>query len=386
MAASAAPWSAGPGVARAPELPVLWAGALAGCAAAAVSVQLALASDHVAEPGLQAALLDWITLPYILAGLVAWWRRPDSRFGPLMVTAGFVMFLSSFQWANAPAPYTLGLAFDLLPVALFIHLFLAFPDGRLERRPGRAVVAAAYAAAIGLQVAKMLLGAGGPDNLLAVVTEPAAADVVQDVQLIAMAALALTGIALLAARRRRFGRPLRRSVSLLVDSFALGLAMIARAVAGAARSSCPAFETIRRVTFVVIGARAGRLPDRPDGRATRPLRRRRPVRRAAGRSAPSDSPRRPRTCPSRSVAGAGVLAARVRERASTSTAGRWSCPAPDSGRATTVIDVKGATSRLCFTTRRWTTSPSCSIRSARPRRSRSRTGACTPSSGLASRS
>src|SRR5688572_29682712 len=148
MAASAPPWSAGPGVARAPGSSVLWALALAGCAAAAVSVELALASDHVAEPGLQAALLDWITLPYILAGLVAWWRRPDSRFGPLMVAAGFAMFLSSLQWANAPAPYTLGLAFDLLPAALFVHLFIAFPGGRLGRRPERVVVAAGYAAAV----------------------------------------------------------------------------------------------------------------------------------------------------------------------------------------------------------------------------------------------
>jgi MYXO-CTERM domain-containing protein len=252
MAASAAPWNAGPGVARAPESPVLWAGALAGCAAAAVSVQLALASDHVAEPALQAALLDWITVPYVLAGLVAWWRRPDSRFGPLMVIAGFVVFLSSFQWANAPAPYTLGLAFDLLPVALFVHLFLAFPDGRLGSHPERVVVAAGYTAAVGLQFVKIVLGAGGPDNLLAVVAEPAAADVVQDVQLITLAALALIGIALLAARRRRSGRPLRRAVSLLVDSFALGLVMIA-ALMLAGAFELPAFETIRRVTFVVIG-------------------------------------------------------------------------------------------------------------------------------------
>lgn len=252
MAASAPPWSPGSGVARAPGSPVLWAVALAGCAAAALSVELALASDHVAEPVLRAALLDWITLPYVLAGLVAWWRRPDSRFGPLMVAAGFVMFLSSLQWANAPAPYTLGLAFDLLPVAVFLHLFLAFPDGRLERRPERAVLAATYAAAVGLQLVKMLLGAGGPDDALAVVTEPAAADIVQDVQLIALATLALTGTVLLAVRRRRHGRPLRRAVSLLVDSFALGLVMIA-ALMLAGAFELPAFETIRRVTFGVLG-------------------------------------------------------------------------------------------------------------------------------------
>jgi signal transduction histidine kinase len=252
LAASVPPWSARQGVARTPELPVLWAGALAGCAAAAVSIQLAFASDHLAEPGLRAALLDWITLPYILAGLIAWWRRPDSRFGPLMVVAGFVMFLSSFQWANEPAPYTLGLTFDLLPVALFLHLFLAFPDGRVESRVERVVVAAAYAAALGLQFAKMLLGGDDADNLVAVAAQPVAAGTVADVQLIALAALSLAGIVLLGVRRQRSGPPLRRSVSLLVDSFALGLvALAALMLAGA--FELPAFETIRRVTFGIVG-------------------------------------------------------------------------------------------------------------------------------------
>jgi signal transduction histidine kinase len=206
----------------------------------------------VPEPGLQAALLDWITLPYILGGLIAWWRRPDSRFGPLMVAAGFAMFVSSFQWANSALPYTAGLAFDLLPPALFIHVFLAFPNGRLERRVDRVVVAAAYSAAIALQFVKMALGGVGGDNLLAVVAQPAVANTVQDVQLITLSVLALAGVGLLAARRRHAGRPLRRSVALLVDSFALGLVMVAiLLVAGA--FELPAFETIRRVTFGVLG-------------------------------------------------------------------------------------------------------------------------------------
>jgi signal transduction histidine kinase len=252
MAASAPPWSASTGAAQAPRAPVLWAIALAACAAAACSFALAFASDHVAEPGLQAVLIDWITLPYVLGGLIAWWRRPDSRFGPLMVAAGFATFLSSLQWANAALPYTIGLAFDLIPAALFLHVFLAFPSGRLQRRPERVAVATAYSAAVGLQLVKMLLGGVGADNLLAVVAEPAAANTVQDVQLIALSALCLAGVALLAARRRRSGRALRRSVALLVDSFALGLVALAvLLVAGAFELS--AFETIRRITFAVIG-------------------------------------------------------------------------------------------------------------------------------------
>ena len=231
---------------------MLWALALAGCVGAAVAVALAFESDHLTEPGLRAALLDWIVLPYILAGLVAWWRRPQSRFGPLMVAAGFVMLLSGLQWANTAVPYTVGLFFDLAPVVLFLHVFLAFPGGRLERRAERVLVAAGYATAFGLQLVKMLLGYGGPDNLLAVTTELSVANTVEDVQLLTLCAMSLAGIGLLAARRRGPGRPLRRSVALLVDSFALGLVMLALLLV-AGSFAWPEFETIRRITFGVVG-------------------------------------------------------------------------------------------------------------------------------------
>jgi signal transduction histidine kinase len=168
------------------------------------------------------------------------------------VAAGFAMFVSSLQWASAALPYTLGLAFDLLPAALFIHVFLAFPSGRLERRTEHVVVSVAYAAAIGLQLVKMTLGGVGGENLLGVVTEPSAATTVQDIQLIALAVMALAGVVLLLARRRDGRRPLRRSVALLVDSFALGLVMTAVLLLAGA-FELPAFETIRRITFGVVG-------------------------------------------------------------------------------------------------------------------------------------
>jgi signal transduction histidine kinase len=231
---------------------VLWALSLAGVAAAGCTFALAFASDHVAEPGLQATLFVWITLPYILGGVIARWRRPDNRFGPLMIVAGFVMFLSSLQWASPVLPYTIGLAFDIVPAAVFLHVFLAFPTGRLQTGLERIAVGAAYFAAVGFQLAKMMLGGVGPDNLLAIVAEPAAANTVQDVQLVALSALALAGIALLVARRRGAEPPLRRSVTLFVDSFALGLVMIAVLLTAGALE-LPAFETIRRITFGTIG-------------------------------------------------------------------------------------------------------------------------------------
>ena len=231
---------------------MLWALALGGLGGAGVLVVLAYTSDHVPDPGLRAGLLIWVVLPYILAGLVAWWCRPDSRFGPLMVAAGFGMFLSGFQFSTAALPYTLGMTFDLLVAVLFLHVFLAFPSGRLERRGERLLVGAGYVIAIGLQLVKMGLGVGGPDNLLAVVAEPAAANTVEDVELLALSAIMLAGLPLLFAQRRAPGHSLRRPIALLVDIFALALVMLALLlVAGA--FAWPDFETIRRITFGVIG-------------------------------------------------------------------------------------------------------------------------------------
>src|SRR3954470_16620558 len=80
--------------------PVLLVGiAVLGSVAAGTSFSLALVSEEVAgklgEPLVVATLTVWLTLSYILCGLAAWWRRPASRFGPLMVAAGFVNFCSS---------------------------------------------------------------------------------------------------------------------------------------------------------------------------------------------------------------------------------------------------------------------------------------------------
>src|SRR4051812_25620367 len=117
---------------RAPPPALLWLLALAGGAAAAASVVLAQTSDHASDPDIQGTLSAWVTITYVLAGLVAWERRPQSRFGPLMVTAGFTLFLSSLSSANAAVPYTIGFAFDIVPAVVFLHVFLAFPGGRLE--------------------------------------------------------------------------------------------------------------------------------------------------------------------------------------------------------------------------------------------------------------
>src|SRR5690349_16165312 len=98
MTLMAAPVAAEPPAVRAPPKPsVLVALAVLACAGTAASLVAALRSEDVSL--IQIALLEWVSVPYIAAGLVAWSRRPDSRLGVLMVAGGFATGLSALQLA-----------------------------------------------------------------------------------------------------------------------------------------------------------------------------------------------------------------------------------------------------------------------------------------------
>jgi signal transduction histidine kinase len=252
LATSAVVQGADIDVARPPRAYFLVAIALAGCVAAAFTVASALESDYLTEPGIRAAFAVWVILPYIFGGLIAWWRRPENRFGPLMIAAGFGTFLAFLGWSNVDVLHTIGQALNFLPPIFFLHVFLAFPSGRLERPVERAVVAAAYVTGIGLGLLRMLLGGFGPNGVFELTSEPGFADALERVQLVTSSACALAGIGVLVARRLGAGRPLRRTVALLTDSFAVGLLMIA-VLAMRAAVGAPGHVTIQRLTYFVVG-------------------------------------------------------------------------------------------------------------------------------------
>src|SRR6266540_813096 len=252
MATSVAVQGAEIDFARPPKPYLLLAIALAGCAAAAFTVVSALESDYLTEPGVRAAFAVWVILPYMFGGLIAWWRRPANRFGPLMILAGFGTFLAFLGWSNVDVLHTIGQTLNFLPPILFLHVFLAFPSGRLERPFERAIVAAAYVTGIGLGIVRMLLGGFGPNSVFELTTEPGAADVLERVQLVTSSACALAGIGVLVARRLGAGRPLRRAVALLTDSFAVGLLMIA-VLAMRAAVGAPGHVSLQRLTYFVVG-------------------------------------------------------------------------------------------------------------------------------------
>ena len=252
MAASAIAHDAMPRIGLAPRKATVAAIAAAGLVAPVYVVTLATRVDHVNT--VQLALLEWICVPYILVGLVAWLRRPDSRLGILMIAGGFAMGLSTLQFEHQNHLYTLGNVFDILPAALFLHVFLAFPDGLLRQRFERVLVAAAYLSALGLQLVKMSLGASEPHNLLQISAQPGVAEIVQKAQLFSLSATLLIGVGILTARQRRGGRPRRPPIALLIDSFALSLLLAAALfVVANFDAFAGAFRPIQRATLVVVG-------------------------------------------------------------------------------------------------------------------------------------
>ena len=83
-------------------------------------------------------------------GLAFWWRRPESRFGPLLVAAGFAWFVPELTSPSVDSAlaFTAGLTLSALCAALIGHAVLCYPSGRLSSRLQRAAVSVAYGGAV----------------------------------------------------------------------------------------------------------------------------------------------------------------------------------------------------------------------------------------------
>jgi signal transduction histidine kinase len=246
----------GTGSVGAPRSVVLWAIAVGACVAAGIALTLGITSDHVTHIAIRAPLMVWAILGYAIAGVIAWWRRPESLFGPLLIAGSAAFFVGSLSWSNEALPFTIGILFDLVLAPLFLHVCLAFPTGRLRSRFERVLVGTAYFTAFVLQIAGLALGGFGPDNAMAVVDEPETAYDLLRFQLVVLSACSLTGVGVLFARRRGSGPPLRRWLALLIDSFALALLMIAFLFLSAALGLIEgqlAFEVIRELLYFSLG-------------------------------------------------------------------------------------------------------------------------------------
>jgi signal transduction histidine kinase len=201
--------------------------------AIAASVLVSSHASHPVTSVLFSLIVGWA---FVGAGLVAWRRRPDSRVGVLMCAVGLSWLLRLLIQSNNEWLFTAGAVFDSVPLALYGHLLVAFPTGRLHSRPAKLVVTASYANALAAQLAALVLipqlCLGCPPNALAIVANPVAGRMLVRGQQITGLALISASLVILAARWARASTAQRRVLApVLWTAPGLYLATLARLLA-----------------------------------------------------------------------------------------------------------------------------------------------------------
>jgi PAS domain S-box-containing protein len=196
----------------------LWFGLfpLALLVAAAASTAGAI-SDHESSPVSLAIAFPLIGLSFVVSGLIAWTLRPENATGRLLVAVGFLWMLSSLWEANNAWLYGLGAFFGSLFLAGFVHLMLAFPDGRLKTTLERRTVVAVWVIALLANVLPFLFTRHSsdcddcPDNPYLIHDSKSVADALQGVFTV-LGGVIFLGVIVLLIRRWRGATPAQRRI------------------------------------------------------------------------------------------------------------------------------------------------------------------------------
>ncbi len=120
-----------------------------------VLVELAVPSSSRAGV---ANVVDAVSVAaFTVTGLTAWHRRPHNATGRLMVATAAALWAAGMQDDEIAVLRHIGTLLDSLPLALLLHLLLAFPSGRLVGRAAHVTVAVAYVVALLPPVAQDLV-------------------------------------------------------------------------------------------------------------------------------------------------------------------------------------------------------------------------------------
>jgi PAS domain S-box-containing protein len=238
---------------------VHWAILAAGLAMTAGGLYLVFTSDHEADPVFVATANLVVIWSFIGAGLVAWTRRPENQFGPLMTAVGVASFFGALGESNSAIPFAIGNLLGALALGVFIHALLAYPRGYLETRLVFSAVAVAYAIVTLGPLVDQLFSSdtcdGCPRNVL-LVTESDAALTAGAVVAVAAAAYVLVAAAIVLVRRwRAASAPLRRVLAPVFATSGIALALMALGIGISFVS-----ETASSVVWWVVLAAFGSVP------------------------------------------------------------------------------------------------------------------------------
>ena len=134
---------------------------LGAIAVGVVETALFLAYARVGYSTIEVILVLVGSWSFIGSGLVAWIRRQDNRTGPLMTLVGITLLAGVMGGADQPTIARFGDWVGPIHLAVFTHLLLAFPNGRLASPAARAIVVACYVDLGVLDAAPLVLGDTG---------------------------------------------------------------------------------------------------------------------------------------------------------------------------------------------------------------------------------
>ncbi len=174
--------------------------------------------DGPADLLLLALPFSWAA--YVVAGLIAWKRRPSNGMGFLLLIAGLAVFVGGVANTEVPFLEAIGAIGATLALPATVHLLLAFPVGRLTDRASRWVVIALYATSLVLQAPHYLFDEHGPYPPFAIVDAPVLASFLSDLQTTIATALMVVAAGILWGRLRRADAAHRR---VLIPLFSYGI-------------------------------------------------------------------------------------------------------------------------------------------------------------------
>jgi signal transduction histidine kinase len=200
-------------------------------------VLLVLSSAHLPDPDVWVVFGPAVGWSFVGAGLYAWRRRPESRFGALMVLVGFAWFLAPLYASDAPLVFTLGIVAGAVWGPVFGHVLLSFPTGRLPTRARRRLVAASYVLIPLVPVPALLVSdadtvipdcrGGCPRNVLLVERNADLSDAALAFGSLLTLALCLAVVIMLVRQWRGATAPERRSLVPVFVSGGVSLALVA---------------------------------------------------------------------------------------------------------------------------------------------------------------
>ncbi len=244
--------------------PTLIALGFAGLLAGAGGAALLLTGDRFDNGVAFAVLAAVITWSFIGAGVFAWWHRPESRTGALMVGVGFAWVLNALTGSDAPGVFIVGALLGSIWILLLYQLLLTFPSGCLQTRGERLLLAGAWIAGLVLQVPPYLFQklpdadvcSDCPENAILISDDRTLASVFWLLQSAAAIAVVL-GLLVLLVRRWRGASPAQRGAFTPVlwaggITFALMVAQLATQSAGGSDGVVDALFLVLLVAFLAV--------------------------------------------------------------------------------------------------------------------------------------